>query len=95
VYNYDPLPDDFFEGFSNPDQMRETMQLMDRAIDRRLRIAYGGRSAAATRNPYRHTPYGMPTTSNKNTLRAARERYRAVVSSNPKWQCNEWNVSIQ
>lgn len=89
-----PLPEEFFAGFSDPDRVRETIRLMDIALDRRLRIAYGGRSAAAARNPYRHTPYGMPTSTNKQSLKASRERYRAVSNANPKWACNAWNVSF-
>jgi hypothetical protein len=75
------------------DSQRETVRRFDKMLDRRFGIALGGRSASAIRNPYRHTPYGMPTELNKKTKTGALERYRATVNSHPNWERNGWNVS--
>ena len=93
-----PLPDSFFEEFaaggSNIDitSVKEMIRLMDLAIDRRLRISCGGEGSTAMFNQYRHTLYGMPTSTNKNTMSAARARYKNIKKAHPNWENNAWNV---
>jgi len=88
------VSDEYLRGLGLSDSQLNNARVVDALLDRWLRLAYGGRSADATRNPHRMTPYGMPTATNKSSLKASKERYRAETNARPAWERYEWNVSV-